>query len=509
MGGIGKTTLAKKVAIDTKQDNLFHVIVLVEVSKTPDIKNIQQEMGGQLGLKFHDETEGERARALYDQLKKEVAIPEGADNSGEEKKEKKILLILDNIWEKIDLEKVGIPFGDHCRGLKLLLTTRSIHVLTNQMNSHCNFSVGTLTEAETWSLFKSTAGMCIDHPDLKSIAPEVAKECGNMPLAIATIASALKDKGESTWITALKELKNPSVENFDGMVTKEVYTCIMLSYDYLDTELKKIFLLCSRMGCTYDASIRDLFMYGLGLGFFERSNTLEEAQCKVEDLVKKLKDNSLLIDAPNEARESLRHAIHDGERFAMHDVICDVARSIDRQKGNVCNVIDDAIPRSWAKTNILKNYTSITLHNTPEVSKGLRLEFPQLEFFYMKTKDSFSKIADDFFAEMPSLLVLHLIEMNLSPLPTSLGHLVNLQTLCLDACELGDIADIGKLEKLEILSFRGSKIKKLSEEIRQLTGIRLLDLTDCSTLEIIPPKVISCFTQLEALQSSGRLEDST
>ncbi|TXG65311.1 hypothetical protein EZV62_006586 [Acer yangbiense] len=501
MGGIGKTTLARKVAKHIQQENPSHVIVSVEVSTTPNIKNIQQAIGGKLGLKFHDETEDGQARALYGQLKKEVTVSEGADNSGEKKKEKKILLILDNIWGKIDLEKVGIPLGGDCKGLKLLLTTRSIHVLTNQMNSHCNFSVETLEEAEAWSLFKSIAGMCVDHPDLKNIAPKVAKECGNMPLAIVTIASALKDKEESTWSTALNELKNPSLEGFEATMTREVYTCIKFSYDHLDTkEHKEIFLLCSRMGCTYDASIQDLFMYGLGLGYFKRSNTLEEAQCKVEDLVKKLKGNSLLLDAPNETRESLRHVIPDGERFAMHDVICDVARSIDRQKGNVCNVIDDAISCRWAKTNILKNCTSITLHNISEVPKDLRLELPQLEFFYMKTKDSFSKIVDDFFVEMPSLLVLHLIEMNLSPLPTSLSNLTNLQTLCLDACKLGDIADIGKLEKLEILSFRGSKIKKLSKEMRRLTSIRLLDLTDCSTLEIIPPDVISSsFTQLEAL----------
>ncbi|KAK0602182.1 hypothetical protein LWI29_031131 [Acer saccharum] len=328
--------------------------------------------------------EGERARALYDQLKKEVTISEGADNNGEEKKEgadssgegrkeKKILLILDNIWEKIDLERIGIPLGGDCKGLKLLLTTRNIDVLTNQMDSQCNFSVDTLEEAEAWSLFKSTAGMCVDHPDLKSVAPKVAKECGNMPLAIVTIAKALKNKEESIWRTALEELKNPSSESFEGIMTKEVYTSIKFSYDYLDTEeLREIFLLCSRMGRTYDASIRDLFMYGLGLGFFKRSNTLEKAQCKVEDLVKKLKDNSLLLDAPNETRESHWYGIPDGERFAMHDVICDVARLIDCGKGNACNVIDDVILCHLEKKNMLKNCTSITLHNISKVPKDLR-----------------------------------------------------------------------------------------------------------------------------------------
>ncbi|KAK3198750.1 hypothetical protein Dsin_022165 [Dipteronia sinensis] len=75
MGGIGKTTLAKKVAKRIQQDNPSHVIVFVEVSKTLDINNIQQVIGEKLGLIFHDKTEGGRASALYDQLKKEVVDP--------------------------------------------------------------------------------------------------------------------------------------------------------------------------------------------------------------------------------------------------------------------------------------------------------------------------------------------------------------------------------------------------------------------------------------------------
>ncbi|KAK0598864.1 hypothetical protein LWI29_000172 [Acer saccharum] len=61
-------------------------------------------------------------------------------------------------------------------------------------------------------------------------------------------------------------------------------------------------------------------MYGWGLGFFKRSNTLEKAQCKAEYLVKKLKDNSLLLDAPNETKESHWYGIPDVERIGRESV---------------------------------------------------------------------------------------------------------------------------------------------------------------------------------------------
>ncbi|KAL5836757.1 hypothetical protein ACOSQ3_013926 [Xanthoceras sorbifolium] len=228
MGGVGKTTLAKQVATQAK--------------------------AGQIGQKLIDtyqpmtaeETVSGRANRLCDRLKKE----------------ERILIILDNIWDSIDFEKVGILFENDRKGLKSLLTTRNRDVLTNVVDSQCNYHIETLNEADAWSLFKSIAGTCVDHPDLIYIATKVAKECGGMPVAIVTIAKALKEKGQNEWKNALRELKNLFSESFEGMA-KEVYTSIKLSYDYLERkELKEIFLLCSRMGRTYDASVPDLFRYG-------------------------------------------------------------------------------------------------------------------------------------------------------------------------------------------------------------------------------------------------------
>lgn len=76
---------------------------------------------------------------------------------------------------------------------------------------------------------------------------------------------------------------------------------------------------------------------------------------------------------------------------------------------------------------------------------------------------------------MGKLKVLDLTKMELSSLPTSLHLLRNLRTLCLDGCQLGDIAVIGELKNLEILSLLRSELSHLPREIGLLTSIRLLD----------------------------------
>ncbi|KAK3200433.1 hypothetical protein Dsin_023848 [Dipteronia sinensis] len=198
-GGIGKTMLVKEVSRQAKFKQLFDEIVFVEVSKTPDIKKIQGEIADKLGLQLRKESESGRARALCARLKKE----------------NKILLILDDIWERLDLDKVGIPFEEDHKGCKLLLTARNPDVLTNKMESQSNFPIGVLNEEEAWSLFKKIVGNCIEDGNLNSIAKDVAKACRGVPKVIVTKARELKNKGEYEWKNALGELiRKPSSKSF-------------------------------------------------------------------------------------------------------------------------------------------------------------------------------------------------------------------------------------------------------------------------------------------------------
>ena len=69
---------------------------------------------------------------------------------------------------------------------------------------------------------------------------------------------------------------------------------------------------------------------------------------------------------------------------------------------------------------------------------------------------------------------------------------------------MGYIAIIFELKKLESLSLIGSDIEQLPKEIEQLIHLRLLDLSNCSKLQVIPPNIISSLSQLEYL----RMENS-
>ncbi|XP_010660269.1 disease resistance protein RUN1-like [Vitis vinifera] len=204
MGGVGKSTLVKRVAEEAEQEELFHKVVTASVFQTPDYKEIQQQIAEKLGMKFEEVSEQGRAGRLHQRIKQENTI----------------LIILDDLWAELELEKVGIPSPDDHKGCKLVLTSRNKQVLSNEMSTQKDFRVQHLQEDETWILFKNTAGDSIENPELQPIAVDVVKECAGLPIAIVTVAKALKNKNVSIWKDALQQLNSQTSTNITGMETK-------------------------------------------------------------------------------------------------------------------------------------------------------------------------------------------------------------------------------------------------------------------------------------------------
>ncbi|WRX16662.1 NB-ARC - like 10 [Theobroma cacao] len=161
------------------------------------------------------------------------------------KKEERIFIILDDIWARLDLEEVGIPFGDQHEGCKILLTSRNRDVLTNEMDAKKAFPIDDLEEIEAWNLFKETAENDFKDSELRSVATEVAKKCAGLPVAIVTVARALRSKELYAWKDALAQLQRPSPSDMQSGVPAAVYSAIELSYNNLKSEeLKQTFLHC-------------------------------------------------------------------------------------------------------------------------------------------------------------------------------------------------------------------------------------------------------------------------
>ncbi|KAF2318292.1 hypothetical protein GH714_004620 [Hevea brasiliensis] len=470
LGGVGKTTLAKEVRRKAIEDKLFDVVLMGTVSETPELRKIQGTIADMLGLELKEETEEGRACRLRQRLLQE----------------KKILVILDDIWEQLEPEKLGIPFGNDHKGCKIFLTSRREDILSRDMGTQESFELRVLSEAEAWSLFVTVVGD-VTNQDLRSIATEVAKKCAGLPVLIVTVAGALKNRDLNEWNVALKELSK--VDN-EGIQSK-VYATLKLSYNHLASEeLKSFFLLCAQIAQS-DIQIADLLLYSMGLDLLRSKDTVEYARNRVYKLVRDLKASCLLLDGDRNG--SLK----------MHDVVRDTALDIASKSQHPFTFRDVVETKEWPNRDFRScsriALPSCEIHELPE-----RLECPKLELLVLGRGSIHSEgpdlnISDIFFEGITKLKVLHFTGMCLWSLPPSLGYLTNLLTLCLDKCVLRDASVIGELKRLEVLSFRRSVIEELPREIAHLTRLKLLDLSDCDKLKVIPANVISRLSLLEEL----------
>lgn len=134
-------------------------------------------------------------------------------------------------------------------------------------------------------------------------------------------------------------------------------------------------------------------------------------------------------------------------------------------------------------------------------------EYLELILLLLQNNPSLESISDKFFAGMKALQVLDLNNIPcLQKLPSSLSSLTNLRTRCLDENNLKDGSILGDVTSIEILSIRKSSMGRFPKDIRRLTNLPLLDLTD-SHIGEIPSKVFSSLSHLEELYMGGSYND--
>nr|DAD39677.1 TPA_asm: hypothetical protein HUJ06_014000 [Nelumbo nucifera] len=152
MAGIGKSTLIKQVRKQAAEEKIFDSVVMATASQTPNLRNIQGHIAGMLGLEFKEEDGTEtRATKLCTRLMKV----------------KSVLVILDDLWERLDLSLVGIPYGSEHTGCKILVATRDLNV--------CH------AKQEAWALFRWSTGEIVESsPEFKIEASKLVGECGHV-----------------------------------------------------------------------------------------------------------------------------------------------------------------------------------------------------------------------------------------------------------------------------------------------------------------------------------------
>ena len=215
MGGIGKTVLASALAraIDTRR-SCYDGIVWLTLGTDPDLL-LQMR---RLGLAFNDQP------ANY------LDYQTAEDSLSKILSQKVCLIVLDDLWKLDHATPFKNSMGPRNR---LVFTTREAEIVS-AMGSQ-EISVEELIELEALKLLASWGNQGMD--SLPQDAIDVARECGNLPLALATCGAMAKDG--ISWSSLLSALQKANLSYLDKKLENYkylIFRSLQVSVEFLEQD---------------------------------------------------------------------------------------------------------------------------------------------------------------------------------------------------------------------------------------------------------------------------------
>ncbi|XP_047330317.1 disease resistance protein UNI-like [Impatiens glandulifera] len=485
MGGIGKTTFAKQVLQEVKDSykHLFDIQVITTVSSSPNFNNIQQEIVEMLGSFSLKGIDGKIARANY--LRNAF-------------RNKKVVVVLDDVWKKFDLNAFGFPLTNSDVGCccKIIYTSRIQGLWPGERSiTKKEISIQLLSSQEALDLFKRKVNLPDNDVDFhwkNRIAMQIVEECGGLPLALEVVGSALTEKHKHEWNNMFSQLRNRGQESHMEEINKALKT----SYNFLeDPNAKLLFLLCCLFREDQRIPVERLYRYAVGLQLFTNINVenLKRTKDYVYTLVDNLLRRNLLIKV--EAR-------YGEPAVKMHDLLREVGISIAKQENNGIKFLEcDGVDELEHVMSPDIKMISILFQKDLQVYE--KLEFRDSKLELLRLDSSGDTISGSLFQGRDNLTILDIV--NFGGMVVEFPYLAKLKMLSLEGLSFNMTPLFLNLKCLEILSLQWLTVQNFPNEISELTNLRLLDLTGCECF--IRNGVLSRLTNLQELYMWDSFQD--
>lgn len=465
MGGLGKTTLVKRVYEEVKR--CFQTRAWVTISQRFQLKDLLKKVIQQLLQEICEPVPPEVELFDTDELK---AFIKGF------LRDKKFLIVLDDVWnvESWDAIKYVLPDGGY--GCRVMLTTRIADIASSSSCKEFNGYVHRmqpLSAAKSWTLFCRKAfqgNLCPPH--LENVSRSILSKCEGLPLAIVAIGGllALKNRRRvDEWEMVLGSIGDELEGGGSTGKLDRVKKILLLSYNELPFYLKSCLLYTSIYPEDYQIYGWELVRLWAAEGFVQEREGMTSVQV-AEMYLDELANRSLIQVVETKVDGSI-------EDCRIHDILREIILSKSRQS-NITTIVaangngisrrvselDDA--RRLAIHGFIENHQE----NLPSNHKHLRT----IIIFGTISPLTASSVSRLLLRPRPKFLkVLDLSGAEIKNIPEEVFHLYHLKYLNLGGSRVETIPkSIGKLKNLEFLILLATDVKELPSEILKLQKLR-------------------------------------
>ncbi|KAJ0033978.1 hypothetical protein Pint_26105 [Pistacia integerrima] len=418
--GVGKSRVMDRLHQEIKVPEDFHIVFKVAVGKGNDEERIQKQLLKRLKINQENLSAEERRSKINEKLKKCPSY----------------LLLLDDVFSKINLEEIGIT--DEHQG-KVVFATR-YRVFCQGRDEE--LEVDRLSDTDARKMFWEIVGLGFrDNPDIVGEAELIIKFCSGMPYLIELIGKHLSNRMS---IEEKIQEENANIaaiwrKTWDGLTspTGEPRQNLEIVYRTLRLEIERLY---ERI---------EQFLNGFP--------KLRDARDDGNDKLLELVGNSLLkkgkvvgLYTMFEFYQRLAFRFAEDENSYMPEIGREIKWEVATRISMIGNSCFLPLPKEPKSERIL----TLLLHEINCLS-----QFPT-----------------SFFQRMSLLQLLDLYKTKIQTLPSSISCLKNLKAMFLKNCDqlIELCAEVGDLRTLEILDIRHTGIYNLPSVIKHLISLKCL-----------------------------------
>ncbi|KAI3856799.1 hypothetical protein MKW92_044762 [Papaver armeniacum] len=489
VGGIGKTTLAKKIYKHGIVMSRFDCRGWTSISQQLNIRDallaiINKSMhpnDDELSI-IKELSEGDLVEKLYNHLQ-----------------DKRYFIVVDDLWSFEDWNMLNPAFPNGTIGSKVLLTTRNREVSSLVDPWSLHLEPRFLTDEESWELLcekafpKNIRDTNCYPAGLEMLGKKMVRKCGGLPLAICVLGGLLATKKPEIkeWEYVNKDITSSINKGKYGGVAG----ILALSYNDLPIHLKPCFLYLGVFPEDYAIPRKKLIQLWIAEGFIPHAKedalrTMEEVG-KHEYLAELIQRCMIQVDKDVAPGQGKTCRIHD----LMRDLCLSKAKEmnfLDVWDHRIDDITSDSTSKRMRRYAIhLKEkttrYDDFYFNNSASTLRSLLVNIPLgnplVPFKYQNLKllrvldlENVTKFNTDVTRKVSKLIHLRYLALGGdkdTTISSSIGNLRNLQTLKLVFFQGVLPETIAKLVQLRHLEISFGKFTK-SFQIENLTNLHTL-----------------------------------